>query len=504
MRDDTPSKDFLPSWRLLAVLMVAAIAGALLWFRAGYGSRSPVQVLLVAPLPEADAEMSHYQARAIAMLVQYVLEARPEVSVSLADEMPPKPESLKPQEKWLLIKVLPRRRQDRFGLAFEWAWSGQFPKGAGSWSRAEIPLGAPEAVLPEALSRLPLGAPPATRKALLPATPRGFWNLVQASTLRLQNADLPVAEALVREVVQQEPGCAEAWWLLGSLQYRSLLSEPSRSQPGNLQGTSDCFRRGEDLLPDHPRGAFLRAQLLTNSGSHREALELLQERLHTHPRSTLLLTGMVYGARNAGLLELARRAADRRDRLSFAEFQPIAIDVLFLYLNDWPRFEATLRDQPGHLRNTIQRFYRGYLALLRNRREEAVEAFLAAESVPRGYPHYMRLARAYRLAAEGSREAALSELRSLDQDRLGLRVPDGEFTHRLAEGYALAGDYDAAMELAGRAFGQGFGATLWFERSPFLQPLHHSPRWTMLLQHLKDRQALLEARFPASGRLPGE
>lgn len=120
-------------------------------------------------------------------------------------------------------------------------------------------------------------------------------------------------------MVKQEPGCAEAWWLLGNLKYRALLSEPSRSEPGNLQETSDCFRQGEDLAQGHPRGAFLRAQLLTNSGSHREALELLLGALQKHPRSPLLLAGLAYSARSAGLLDLARAAAERRDRWSFPD-----------------------------------------------------------------------------------------------------------------------------------------------------------------------------------------
>ena len=84
-----------------------------------------------------------------------------------------------------------------------------------------------------------------------------------------------------------------------------------------------------------------------------------------------------------------------------------------------------------------------------------------------------------------------------------MRVPDGEFTLRMAEGYALAGDLDSAMELASRAFGQGFGATLWFERSPLLEPLKGSPRWRTLIQHVRERQGLLEDRFPP-GNLPSE
>ena len=489
--------------RFALLLLVLGMVGIGYWTVKRFFRSHPVQVLLVAPPPEAEAEMSHYQARAIALLVQDALEANPRVSVTLASDMPPRPEELKRGADWLLVKALPRRRQDRFGLTLEWAWSGQLRKVPASWRRREVALGSPEQVLPEALDDLPIEVVPAKLKSLLPASSRGFWNLIQASTLRLQNADLPLAQELAQTLVQQEPSCAEAWWLLGNLKYRALLSEPFRTEPGNLQETMDIFQKGERLMTGHPRGPFLRAQLLTNSGSHREALEALFDGLRTHPNSPLLLSGLVYAARNAGLFELAKKAAERRDRKGFPEFQPLTIDILFLYLNDWPRFELSLADQPGHLRNTIQRFYRGYLALLRNRNADAVEAFKAAESVPRGYPHYIHLARAYRLAVEGFREDALLEMNALERERRGMRVPDGEFTLRMAEGYAVAGDLDSAMELASRAFGQGFGATLWFERSPLLEPLKGSPRWRTLIQHLREKQGLLEDRFPPSS-LPAE
>jgi tetratricopeptide (TPR) repeat protein len=471
---------------IAALIAVLAVVGLGIWFRAPALGNRPLRILLVAPPPEAEDEMSHYQARAIALLIQDVLEAKPEIAVTLISEMPAKLEHLRPGTEWLLIKTLPRRRQDRLGLTLEWLKSGQARKGALDWQRKEVSLGPPELVLAQAMEGLPVKVSAAVVKALFPATGKGFWNLIQASTLRLQNADLPLAQSLAESLTKQEPRCAEAWWLLGNLKYRALLSEPSRSEPGNLQETSDCVRQGEDLVPRHPRGVFLRAQLLTNSGSHRESLELLLEGLRTHPRSLLLLSGLVYAARNAGLLDLAKQCAERRDRWSFPETQALSIDVLFLYLNDWPRFEITLKDQPGHLRNTIQRFYRGYLALLRSRSAEAIEAFRAAESVPRGYPHYIHLARSYRLAVEGSREAAIAELRTLDRER-----------------YALAGDLDSAMEVAGRAFGQGFGATIWYERSPLLEPLRSSPRWNTLMQHVKERQQLLEARFPVDS-LPAE
>ena len=81
---------------------------------------------------------------------------------------------------------------------------------------------------------------------------------------------------------------------------------------------------------------------------------------------------------------------------------------------------------------------------------------------------------------------------------MGLRISDGEFTLRMAEAAAFLGDPTLAMELAERAYTQGFDCTRWYERSPLLAPIRGTGRYGSLLQHLRERQAMLESRFPAS------
>ncbi len=207
---------------------------------------------------------------------------------------------------------------------------------------------------------------------------------------------------------------------------------------------------------------------------------------------------MAYAARGAGLLPLARKAMDIRDHLAFAEFQPQALDITCLYTGELPRFAASLRDQPGHLRNTsgVTPFYRGYLALVQGDTTEARQEFHRATASINGYPNITRLSRIFELILEGQRDEAWQQLREYDQERIGMREPDGEFTIRLAEAYAMLGDRASAMEMATRAFSRGFGCTAWYERSPMLEPLRGLPKWKALIQHLKERQSLMEDRFP--------
>ena len=53
-----------------------------------------------------------------------------------------------------------------------------------------------------------------------------------------------------------------------------------------------------------------------------------------------------------------------------------------------------------------------------------------------------------------------------------------------------------ALAHAGRAFARGFGCTAWYERSPMLEPLRGLPKWKALMQHLRERQGMMEDRFP--------
>jgi hypothetical protein len=141
-------------------------------------------------------------------------------------------------------------------------------------------------------------------------------------------------------------------------------------------------------------------------------------------------------------------------------------------------------------------FYRGYLALVRGDHALAHREFQGAANLANGYPNIMRLSEIYDLILEGEKDKAWKKLREYDQERIGMREPDGEFTIRLAEAYAMMGDRASAMEMASRAFARGFGCTAWYERSPMLEPLRGLPKWKALMQHLRERQTLMEERFP--------
>jgi len=486
-------------WLGLAFGLILVVGSGLAWMLARSGARRPVRILLVTPPQGPASGLDAAACRAIGALVQDHLEYYGGLAVTSVTEIPEDlaPLHARPHSRVLVLE--PRRQGNALVLAFRVA-EGDLARSAKglSWIKTDAQA-LPPAEAFEAFDRL-MGLPPRDPSSdLTPRDPAQFWNLIRATALRLQNDHLEEAAALAEAVVHAEPGCATGWVVLGNLQYRRLLNNPEAFRK-EQSDAEDLLRKGLELAPGHPRATFLLSLMKSDSGNQREALDLLVQARRTQPNNPTLLTGLAYAARGAGLLPLARRAMDLRDNLAFPEYLPQAVDITCLYTGEIPRFEASLQDRPGHLRNTtgVLPFYRGYLALVQGDRARAHAEFTAARQASHGYPNIVRLSEVFDLILDGRHDEAWQALRAFDQDRIGMREPDGEFTIRLAEAYAMLGDRASAMEMASRAFARGFGCTAWYERSPMLQPLRSLPRWKALLQHLKERQALMEDTFPAN------
>ncbi len=485
---------------LLGVAFLLLLAGGigLAWMLARQGVRSPLKVVLVTSSAAATVPtLETGQGRAIGALVQEHLEYYGGCAVTSVTEVPADLELLRGQRHTLLVQLEPRRQGQHLELSYRYVWGRQLEKGQPPAWVVRQATALPPAEAFEALLREFPRAVKVTPTLLAPRAPGVFWDMVQAAAWRLRNQNLEQAMALAEQGTRQEPACAGTWILLGNLRYRWTLDRPGTFRAEQSE-TESLLQRGLVLAPGHPRAAFLLSLLRSDSGNQREALDLLLQARRRQPFNPTLLTGIAYAARGAGLLPLARRAMDLRDELAFARLAPQAVDITCLYTGEIARFEASLQEQPGHLRTTsgVLPFYRGYLALVRGDRDLAHQEFRLASTLAHGYPNILRLSEIYDLILEGRKEEAWQKLREYDQERIGMREPDGEFTIRLAEAYALIGDRASAMEMATRAFARGFGCTEWYERSPMLEPLRGLPKWHALIQHLRERQSLMEDRFP--------
>lgn len=344
--------------------------------------------------------------------------------------------------------------------------------------------------------------------AILPKDPARLLPLaaVYAAALEGSDADALAAGDQARGLAALEPGCAPAILACAESSYRLLLN-PSPSDLEAQRVCSQSFDTALNLLPGYPRAASEAGRFYTDTGNQRRALDILFQAADLWPRSTRLRTSMAYAARTTGLLEGASAALRARDVLNGGAVAREAFpETAFIYTGAWERFNTSLGPGPAERPDPLPDFYRGYLRLLQGRREEALANFRAAEQPQASDAQFQTLARAYQLALEGHQPEALLTLRLLARSRQDLRVPDGEFTFKVAEAFGFAGSSEEAMDTAQMAFSQGFGCTPWYERTPMLTPLHELPRWRALVSHLQERQKLLQTRFPArafGAKVPG-
>ncbi|HZU53542.1 MAG TPA: hypothetical protein VFF77_06580 [Holophagaceae bacterium] len=334
--------------------------------------------------------------------------------------------------------------------------------------------------------------------ALLPREAVHLLPLAEAYAGAMEGNDQEARAAggPAQAIAAQEPECAIAALACAESTYRKLLN-PSPADPQAQMVGSQAFDTTLNLLPGFPRAAEQAARFYTDTGNQRRALQILLNAVAQWPKAPGLRTGMAYAARTTGLLEGARSAIQVRAGLDGgAGNREVFPETTFIYTGEWNRFEACLGPGPGERPQPLLDFYRGYLRLLQGRQDEASANFRSAARPQGSDSQFQALARTYQLALEGHRPEALLALRVLSRSRLDLRVPDGEFTFKVAEAYGFLGSTEEAMDAAQAAFSQGFGCSTWYERTPLLSSLHALPRWRALISHLQERQKLLEARFP--------
>ncbi len=395
-----------------------------------------------------------------------------------------------------VLRFRGRREGDLLSLTGEWNTAAGLLTGD-AWTSAAGPTLEPARSMEAFVHRWPLTLRHHYQQELVPRSPARFWSLLEAMSIR-DDREATAHLAASQQLVDDEPRCATAWTTLGDHLYRSLWVNPSEAGVGLNSRTHHAFQEAVNLVPGHPRATFLWSLMLTDTGNQNTALHALEMAARIRPGTPDLYHGFAYAGRTAGLLEGARRALARRKVLLEPLDTPSAwfAETTYLYLGNLEAFEQDLGRAAAHRQDASILFYQGYVTLLRGNRERALE-FMTRGSDPDMDPMPFRdLCRVYRAYLEGRSNDGLAELREIDEIRGKLRIPDGEWTFKEAEAYALLGDADRGVDCATRAFVQGFSCAAWYEASPFLAKVRAHARWPMLRRNIRERQAVMEGGFP--------
>lgn len=397
-----------------------------------------------------------------------------------------------------LLRLRGQRVGGQLGLSCEWTTAGQRLQER-PWVRQAIEPQAPIEALRQLAREWPLPLRHGDLARLVPNQPTSFWRLLEGLAIREDSAAVAHLAA-AQQLVNDEPDCATAWVVLGDHLYRSLWVNPDLAGIGLNSRTHRAFKQAVELVPGHPRATFLWSMMLTDTGNQGLALQALRGAIHQRPGIPDLYLGVAYAGRTSGLLEVARNALQRREALLAPLHAPSAwfAETTYLYLGDLEGFRRDLARAASAQPDPVIQFYRGYFELLQGHNDAALQCMRAGSHIGPDHAPFQVLCRVYTALLEGRVAEGLALLQAVDQIRGRLRIPDGEWTFKEAEAYALLGNADRGVDCATRAFVQGFSCAAWYERSPFLGKVRQHPRWPMLLRNVKERQAVLQGTFPPS------
>jgi len=429
-------------------------------------------------------------------LLSDCMEVLAGATVTHAPTLPALPDLQRLPPQTRLLRAHSRRQGLQLALSLEWNTAARLLAGK-PWSQEEGTLQEPLKAMSQAVHRWPLPMRHRQLDALLPRTPEHFWQLLDGLSIQ-DDVEATRHLALSQRLVHEEPRCASAWTALGDHLYRSLWVNPEEAGIGLNSRTHRAFQTAVSLVPGHPRATFLWSLMLTDTGNQSLALQRLREATRLRPGVPDFYLGMAYAGRTSGLLEGARRALAHRGRLLGSSTVPTTwfAETTYLYSGDLEAFGQNLHRSGTQQKDASNLFYRGYFALLQGQPKTASDLFRQGREPAMAPAPFRDLCRVYAAYLEGRPGDALRDLAEIDAIRGRLRIPDGEWTFKEAEAYALLGDADRGIDCATRAFVQGFSCAAWYEASPFLARVRAHPRWPSLQRNIRERQAVLEGTFP--------
>jgi tetratricopeptide (TPR) repeat protein len=466
------------------------------WMKPRLYRSNPVLVL-VDPEVEEGAGIGRAHRLVLGNLVQDFIEGAARVPLyRIPAAVGPENLADQAEGQTLVVRLRAVRREARLQWILRWTRVQDMKAGLGM-REAQSPLLPPREALSWLLAELPLQFDSDALPGLLPNSPEAFWEFVDASALGSEGKRQDEAIRRLGELALRFPGSALVRAQLGIQLYFRINGSSETVAEDQVRAQSELLEATR-LAPFLPRAVAFLSRLRTDTGSVRDALELLQKARKQRPENPSILAALSYPCRYAGLLEVATLAADEAMVRNPLRTRPLRLAFHLLYVGRWDEFQTSLWEWPGDLRNATCRFHRGHLALIRGDRERALSLMREAEQMEESYGQNLALAHIYRLILEGHSDQARILLKDVQRSRSGMRVADGEITMSLAGAYALLDDPAQAMELMRGAFSQGFGCTRWYETHPSLAAARKLPQWPSLQQNLKERQALFESRFPKS------
>jgi len=297
------------------------------------------------------------------------------------------------------------------------------------------------------------------------------------------------AEELLKQATEKDPQFAYAWNKLFINYFKRIwVCGESTDNYENALKTAEIV---EKLAPGKFKLiAIAKNAILVETNQVEAAYELAKDADWNVPNA---LYRKVYALRYAGFLNLAKQNVDRILQINpfFFNEKPIhqAPNTL-LYLN---LFEAhlSLLAKPG---NAYHDYYRGLNLLVSG---NTTEAGVVLKSVVDKTPNdlFGRFAQALLFMLQDNNQAALDITTKIAALRTEKNHSDGELTYKQAQLFAMADDFEQALNNLELSVNQGFFPVNYFKTDPALKSIRSMPRFDEIIDRATERHIKFAVRF---------
>ena len=240
----------------------------------------------------------------------------------------------------------------------------------------------------------------------------------------------------------------------------------------------EALARAFELHPDIAIGHHVQATIELDRGRTEAAIDRLLAVLERNPNDVGSYVQLMVGFRYLGLLDESL-AAYRRAR----ELDPEVRTSLIHTLDALGDLEGALAEAQKH-----DRFEVSMVLFEMGRNQEAIEV---AEEQGRllgnnSFGEYLR-------AVKGAIQGDVEVLRSVYDHYLEFPDPEGHYL--VARTMARSGQRDFAIDLLGRAIGNGYANLPLIARDPCLDPVRDDPRFGPLFRKAEEHHAAARAAY---------
>ncbi len=320
-------------------------------------------------------------------------------------------------------------------------------------------------------------------KADVPATPTAYELYLRANQFSYDRQRIQDARDLYVRALASDANYAPAWARLGRV-YR-LMAKYNEAPQENLARAQEAFERALMLNPDLDLAHSLYAQLETDLGRPRAAMERLLRRAARDGESPDLFVGLVYACRFCGLTresvffhEEARRLDPHiPTSVTHTHFQAgDYLRCLETYSGDIGYIDASALDALGH-------------------REEAMERIRKRIEEGRLIPVSRKSVTSLLALFEGRCEESV-QIMLQTQGEFLLGADELMYNARQACG---CGDVETCLSLLWQAIDLGFSNPAWLVSDPWFAKARVDARFDVLLGRAEEGHAKALAKFSEAG-----